>query len=94
MRKKLLVRGELAESAVKDILNPILLGIDRTPHKVTYRTIIGVVEYVSMPSGSSLDRYGDAVVSDTFRKIFIWSRHSVEELEERLRSKGVRWSSL
>jgi hypothetical protein len=50
---KFLVRGELDESIIRKILDPILLGIDRTTHNVAYRISIGVVEYVSMPLGSS-----------------------------------------
>ena len=89
MRRKFLVRGEIDESTVRKILDPILLGIARTTHKVTYRTSKGVVEYFSMSLGSGSGRYADASVSGTLRKIFIWSRGSVEELEEMLRSRGV-----
>jgi len=89
MRMKFLVRGELDESIIRKILDPILLGIDRTTHNVAYRISIGVVEYVSMPLGSSPDRYRAASVSGTLRKIFLWNRDGTEELEEMLRSKGV-----
>jgi len=89
MRKKFLVQGEFNESKVRKILDPILLGIDRTTHKVTYRTSKGVVEYVSMPLRSSLVRYSDAGVSGTLRKIFLWNRDSTEELEQLLRSNGI-----
>ncbi len=89
MRRKFLVRGELDKSMVGEILDPILLGINRTTHKVTYRTSKGVVEYVSIPLRSSSSRYDDAGVSDILRKIFLWSRDSVKELEEMLKSNGV-----
>ena len=89
LRKKFLVRGEIDESKVRKILNPILLGIARTTHKVTYRTSKGVIEYFSMSLGSGLSIYADASVSGTLRKIVIWNRSSVKELEEMLRSKGV-----
>lgn len=89
MRMKFLVRGELDESIIRKILDPILLGIDRTTHKVVYRTSIGVVECISIPSASNLDRYRVESVSGTLRKIFLWNRKGTEELEEMLRSKGV-----
>ena len=89
MRRKFLVRGELDESRIRKILDPILLGIDRTTHKVTYRTSMGVVEYVSMPLGSNLGRYSAVGVSDILRKIFLWSRDNTEELEEMLRSNNI-----
>ena len=89
MRAKFLVRGEFDESIIRKILDPILLGIDRTTHKVTYRTSMGVVEYVSIPSGAGLDRNRAADASATLRKIFLWNRDSTEELEKMLRSKGV-----
>jgi len=89
MRKKFLVQGEFTESKVRKIIDPILLGIDRTTHKVTYRTSKGVVEYVSMPVRSSLARYSDAGVSGTLRKIFLWNRDSTEELEQLLRSNSI-----
>ena len=89
MRKKFLVRSELNESTLREMLDPILMGIDRTTHKVTYKTSEGVVDYVAIPLGSSRDRYGDAGVSDMLRKIFLWNRDSVEELELLLRSDGV-----
>lgn len=89
MRRKFLVRGEIGESKVREVIDPILLGIDRTTHKVTYRTSKGVVEYVSMPLRSSPGRYGEAGVSGTLRKIFLWNRDSTEELEQLLRSNGI-----
>jgi len=48
-----------------------------------------VVEYVTIPLGSSLVRYSSVGVSDVLRKIFLWSRDSTEELEEMLRSNGI-----
>ena len=89
LHRKFLVRGEIDESTVRKILDPILLGISRTTHKVTYRTSKGVVEYFSMSLGSGPGRYAYAGVSGTLKKILIWSRGSVEELEEMLRSRGV-----
>ena len=90
MRKKFLIRGELDETKVRKILNPILLGITRTTHKITYRTSKGAVEYFSMSLGASLGIYADADVSGILRKIVIWNRSNVKELEEMLRSKGVK----
>lgn len=72
-----------------EIISPILRGVDRTTHKVTYRTSKGVVEIVSIPLRSSPGRYGDAVVSGTLRKIFLWNRDSTEELEQLLQSHGI-----
>lgn len=89
MRMKFLVQGELDEPTIKMILDPILLGINRTTHKVVYRTSKGVVEYVSMPLSSSPGRYSDVGVSGTLKKIFLWNRDSPKELEELLRSNGV-----
>jgi len=89
MRKTFLVRGELDESIIRKIRDPILLGIGRATHKASYRTRKGVVEYVSLPSGSTLARYGDTGVSDTLRKILLWNRDSVDELEQLLRSNGI-----
>ncbi len=89
MRKRFIVKGGLDEPELRRILDPILLGVDRSTHKVKYRTIKGVVEYVSIPLGSSLRRYKDLGISDTLRKISIWSRDSADELEQMLRSKGV-----
>jgi hypothetical protein len=94
MRAKFLVRGEFDESIIRKILDPILLGIDRTTHKVTYRTSMGVVEYVSIPSGAGLDRNRAAGTSDTLRKIFLWNRDSTDELEKMLRSKGVEMAKI
>jgi hypothetical protein len=89
LRRKFLVREEIDESRVRKIIDPILLGITRTTHKVTYRTSKGVVEYFSMSLGSGLSMYADAAVSGILRKIVIWNRVSVKELEDMLRSKGV-----
>ena len=89
MRKKFLVRGEMDESVIRKILDPILLGIGRATHRATYRTSKGVVKYVSMPLKPGLNRYGDTGLSGTLRKIFLWNRDSVEELEKLLRSNGV-----
>ena len=89
MRKTFLVRGELDESIIRKILDPILLGIGRATHKASYRTRKGVVEYVSLPSGSTLARYGDTGVSGTLRKIFLWNRDSTKELEQLLQSHDI-----
>ena len=89
MRKKFLVRGELNEATLREILDPILMGIDRTTHKHTYWTSKGVVEIVSIPLRSSPVRYSDAVVSGTLRKIFLWNRDSTEELEQLLQSHDI-----
>lgn len=89
MRKKYLIQGEIDESTVRKILDPILLGIAKTTHKITYRTSKGVVEYFSMNLGSGPGRYAYTGISDTLKKILIWSRSSVEELEEMLRSRGI-----
>ena len=94
MRIKFLVQGELDEHAIRKILEPILRGIDRTTHKVAYRTSIGVVEYVSMPLGSSMNRYGSTNITDTLRKISLWNRDSTDELEEMLRSKGIEMTEI
>ena len=89
LRRKFPVRGEIDESQVRKIIDPILLSITRTTHKVTYRTRKGVVEYFCMSLGSGLGIYADAGVSGTLRKIMIWNRGSVVELEEMLRSKSI-----
>ena len=89
MRKKFLVRGELDESKVRAILEPILLGTSRTTHKVKFKTSKGVVEYISIPLGSNLGRYSAVGVSDILRKIFLWSRDNTEELEKMLRSNNI-----
>ena len=89
MRIKFFVRGELDESMIREILDPVLLGISRTTHKVTYKTSKGVVEYVSMPLGLNPRKYGNAGVSGTLRKIFLWNRDSTEELEQLLRSNAI-----
>ena len=94
MRAKFLVRGEFDESMIRKVLDSILLGIDRTTHKVTYRTSMGVVEYISIPSGASLDRNRAAGTSDALRKIFLWNRDSTDELEKMLRSKGVEMAKI
>lgn len=90
LRKKFLVRGEVDESKVRKILDPILLSITRTTHKVTYGTSKGVVEYFSMSLGSGQGKYADAGISGTLRKIVIWNRGSVKELEEMLRLRSVK----
>ena len=82
------------ESTIRKILDPILRGIDRTTHKVAYKTSIGVVEYVSMPLGSSMNRYNGANVSDTLSKISLWNRDSTDELEKMLRSKGIEMTEI
>ena len=89
MRRKFLVRGEIDESKVRKIIDPILLSITRTTHKVTYRTSKGVVEYFCMSLGSGLGIYADTGVSGTLRKIVIWNRDNIIELEETFRSKGI-----
>lgn len=94
MRIKFLVRDELDESTIRKILEPILTGIARTTHKIAYRTSIGVVEYVTMPLGSSMNRYSGANVSGTLRKISLWNRDSTDELEEILRSKGIEMTEI
>lgn len=94
MRAKFLVRGEFDGSIIRKILDPILLGIDRTTPKVTYRTSMGVVEYVSIPSGAGLDRNRAVDASATLRKIFLWNRDSTDELEKMLRSKGVEMTKI
>jgi len=94
MRIKFLVRDELDESIIRKILDPILMGIDRTTHKVAYKTSLGVVEYVSMPLGSSMNRYTSANVSGTLRKISLWNRDSTDGLEKMLRSKGIEMTEI
>jgi hypothetical protein len=94
MRIKFLVRDELDESTIRKTLEPILTGIERTTHKVSYRTSIGVVEYVSMPLGSSMNRYSSANVSGTLRKISLWNRDSTDELEKMLRSKSIEMTEI
>ena len=89
MRRKFLVQGKFSETRFMDIISPILHGVDRTTHKVTYRTSMGVVEIVSIPLRSSPVRYEDAIVSDTLRKIILWNRDSTEELEQLLQSHGI-----
>ena len=89
MRRKFLVRGKFSETRFMEIITPILQGVDRTTHKVTYRTSKGVVEIVSIPLRSIPVRYSDAVVSGTLRKIFLWNRDSTEELEQMLQSNDI-----
>lgn len=89
MRRKFLVRGELDESRIRAILEPILLGTSRTTNKVKFKTSKGAVEYISIPLGSNLGRYSAVGVSDILRKIFLWSRDNTEELEEMLRSNSI-----
>lgn len=89
LRRKFLVRGEVDESKLRKILDPILLGIVRTTHKVMYRTSEGVIEYFSMSLGSGLSKYVDVGVSGVLRKIVLWNRGSVEVLEGMLRLEGI-----
>ena len=89
MRKRFLVKGTLDETKLREVLDPIIMGIDRTTHKTIYRTNKGIVEYVSMSLRSSLGRYASVGVSDTLRKIFLWHRKSTDELEEILRSNAI-----
>jgi hypothetical protein len=89
LRRKFLVRGELDESRIRAILEPILLGTSRTTHKVKFKTSKGVVEYTSIPLGSNLGRYSDVGVSNILRKIYLWSRDNTEELEEMLQSNNI-----
>ena len=89
MRRKFLVRGEIDESKVREILNPILLNVARSTHKVTFRTSLGVVEYFSMSLGSNAGMYAEAGVSDILRKITVWNRDSVAELEDMLQLNGL-----
>ncbi|MFH0896806.1 MAG: hypothetical protein V1850_02000 [Candidatus Bathyarchaeota archaeon] len=94
MRAKFLIRGEFDGSIIRKILDPILMGIDRTTHKVTYKTSKGVVEYVSIPSKASLDTNRATDASAALRKIFLWNRDSTDELEKMLRSKGVEMAKI
>ncbi len=94
MRIKFLVQGELDEPTIRKILDPILREINRTTHKVVYKTDLGVVEYVSMPLGSSMNRYSSANVSGILRKISLWSRDSTDELEQMLLSKGIEMTEI
>ena len=89
MRKRFLVKGTLDETKLREALDPIIMGIDRTTHKTIYRTSKGTVEYVSMSIRSGPGRYASAGVSDTLRKIFLWHRESTDELEEILRSNTI-----
>lgn len=89
MHRKFLVRGKLDESVIRKILAPVLTGVQRTTHKITYKTSMGKVEYTSIPLGSSQAKYDVAGVSGTLQKISLWNREGIEELEEMLRSKGI-----
>ena len=90
MRRKFLVQGKFDESRLGAIFAPILLSTSRTTHKIKFNTSKGVVEYVSIPLGSNLGRYGAVGVSDMLRKIFLWSKDNTEELEEILRSNSIK----
>jgi len=94
MRIKFLVQSELDEPTIRKILDPILREINRATHKVVYRTGIGVVEYVSLPLGSSMNRYNSANISGNLKKISLWNRDSTDELEEMLRSKGIEMTEI
>ena len=89
MRKRFLVKGTLSETKLREALDPIIMGIDKTTHKTVYRTSKGIVEYVSIPIRSSPGRYASVGVSDTLRKILLWHRKSTNELEETLRSNTI-----
>ncbi len=89
MHVNFLVRGKQDESTIRKILAPILMGSYRTTHKVTFKTSMGVVEYLSIPLGEGLPKYTAAGVSETLRKISLWNRDGTEKLEAMLRSKGV-----
>lgn len=89
MRKQYLVRSDGDETTVRAILDSIIQGVDRTTHKVTYRTQKGVVEYISMPIESTLGRYLDVGISTVLRKIILWNRDSTDELEQLLRTNGL-----
>ncbi|MCJ7634229.1 hypothetical protein MUP77_17800 [Candidatus Bathyarchaeota archaeon] len=89
MLRKFIVRGELDESKIRAILEPILQGTRRTTHKVKFKTSKGVVEYISIPLGSDPGRYSAVVASGIVRKIFLWNRKSIEELEKMLRTNGI-----
>jgi hypothetical protein len=79
----------LEESTIRKILAPVLLGVYKTTHRVTYKTSMGVVKYVSIPLGSGLPKYTSAGISGTLQKISLWNLDDTEELEEMLRSKGI-----
>ncbi|UCH37298.1 MAG: hypothetical protein JSV76_06385 [Candidatus Bathyarchaeota archaeon] len=89
MRKRYLVRSEGDEATVTAILDSIIQGIERTTHKITYRTQKGVVEYVSMPLQSNLGRYLDEGISTVLRKIILWNRDSTDVLEQLFRTDGM-----
>ena len=84
-----IVRGDLDESKIKTILEPILLNTHRTTHKVKFKTSKGVVDYISIPLGSDLGRYGDVSVSNILQKISLWSKDGTEDLEEMLKSNDI-----
>jgi hypothetical protein len=90
LRRKFLVQGELDESRLGAILAPILLGTNRTTHKVEFKTSKGVVEYISIPLGSNIGRYSTVAVSGMLRKIFLWNKDNTEELEKMLRSNSMK----
>jgi len=89
MRKRFIVKGALNETKLREALDSIMMGIDRTTHKTIYKTSKGIVEYVSIPIGSKPGRYASVGVSDTLRKIVLWHRESTDELEEILRSNTI-----
>jgi hypothetical protein len=89
LRRKFIVRGESDESKIREILEPILQGTSRTTHKVKFKTSKGLVEYISIPLGSDPGRYSAVVVSGIVRKIFLWNRKNIEELEKMLRTNGI-----
>lgn len=89
MRRQYLVRSEGDEATVRAILDSIIQGIDRTTHKVIYRTSKGIVEYISIPIQSNLGRYLDEGISNILRKITLWNRDSTDELEQLLRTNGM-----
>lgn len=90
MRKKFLVEENVNESRIRKILDPILLGIKRTTHKIVYRTNIGILEYITIPLGSSQRKYKDVGIFETLRKIFLWHPDSTDKLEETLRAGGLK----
>ena len=89
LHKMFIVRGDLDESKIREILEPILLNTHRTTHNVKFKTSKGVVDYISIPLGSDLGRYGDVSVSNTLRKISLWSKDGTEDLEEMLKSNDI-----
>jgi len=89
MHKRFLVRKEVNEARIIEILNSIMLSINRTNHKVTYKTSKGIVEYVFLFLSKNKRRYNKFDVSNKLEKILIWHRKITEELEQMLRSKGI-----